>query len=181
MEKRRKGFLHGHRSSDGYVQVILTLVIVLMTGAIGYGIYLLRSQEAHIASLSAKAENLDQRLTRNEKITDELTEKLREEKVNLTVPSVQRINNVFLVGKLTVEKYLTGVKVRGVIVNSSALEHDDAKFRMAIEGKLTEFTVKKVKAGSSKGFEAEIPDVPFEKATAAEIQFISSTASYFVD
>jgi len=162
---------------SGFVQIVLTIVIVLMAVAAGYGIFLLRKQEAKIGSI----DTIEQRLKAAEASIQVLSQQIKKDKINLTIPGVQRINNDFLVTKLSVEKYLTGVKIRGAIINSTALEQNDAKFRISIGEKLTEFTVKRIKPGSSTSFVADILDIPFERATHADFDFIASSVSYFVD
>lgn len=162
---------------SGFVQIVLTIVIVLMAVAVGYGIFLLRKQEAKIARI----DSMEQRLKAAEASIQVLSQQIKKDKINLTIPGVQRINNDFLVTKLSVEKYLTGVKIRGAIINSTALEQNDAKFRITIDDKLTEFTVKRIKAGSSSPFVADILDIAFESASHANFDFIASSVSYFVD
>jgi len=170
--------MHFHSEHQGgFVQIILTIVIVLMAVAIGYGIFLLRKQEAKIVTI----DSIEQRLKATEASIQVMSQQIRKDKINLTIPGVQRINNDFLVTKLSVEKYLTGVKIRGAIINSTALEQNDAKFRITIADKLTEFTVKRIKPGSSTAFVADILDVPFDRASHADFDFIASSVSYFVD
>ncbi len=164
-------------SQRGFVQVTVIVIIVLVLSAIialGYLYY--RQQETKQATLVSDVQDLQMRMINLEKITESLGKK-----VNLTIPSVQKIDTVFLVSKLATKKYLTGVKITGIMINSSSLEHNDARFRITINNVSREFAIKKIKPGSSKKFKVDVPDVAFEKAGEAEIRSLASSVSYFVD
>jgi type II secretory pathway pseudopilin PulG len=164
-------------SEKGFIQVTVIVIIVLALSALsvlGYLYY--RQQEAKQTTLTGDVQDLQMRVIDLEKITESLGKK-----VNLTIPSVQKIDTVFLVSKLTAKKYLTGVKVSGVMINSSSLEHNDARFRITINDVSREFAISKIKPGSSKKFEVDVPDVAFENLSEAEIKSLASSVSYFVD
>jgi hypothetical protein len=164
-------------SERGFVQVTVIIIILLVLSAVialGYLYY--RQQEAKQVTLFSDVQDLQMRVINLEKITESLGKK-----VNLAIPSVQKIDTVFLVSKLSTKKYLTGVKITGLMINSSSLEHNDARFRITINNVSREFAIRKIKPGSSKKFVVEVPDVEFEKASQAEIRSLASSVSYFID
>ncbi|HDO21995.1 MAG TPA: hypothetical protein ENG86_03940 [Nitrospirae bacterium] len=67
------------------------------------------------------------------------------------------------------------------MINSSSLEQNKVRFRIKVNDVSREFTINKIKPGSSKAFSVEIPDVPFEEAREAEIKALASSVAYFID
>lgn len=164
-------------SEKGVVHVIVTILLFLVVagaGALGYFVY--HQHETKLVKLSADLQNLEMRMINVERVTDTLGKK-----VNLTNPGVQKIDTVFLISKIKVERYLTGVKIRGIMINSSSLEHNDARFRITVATVSREFSIRKISPGSSRKFVVEVPDVPVEKAVEADIKNLASSVSYFVD
>lgn len=164
-------------SEKGFIQVtVIVIIVIVLSAVIALGYLYYRQQETKQATLTSDIQDLQMRVINLEKITDSLGKK-----VNLRIPSVQKIDTVFLVSKLSIKKYLTGVKVTGIMINSSSLEHNDARFRITINEVSREFAVSKIKPGSSKKFSVDVPDVNFEEVTEAEIRSLASSVSYFVD
>ncbi|UCG78485.1 MAG: hypothetical protein JSV21_01220 [Nitrospirota bacterium] len=177
MNKRDNNPFRSSGSEKGFVQVtviVLMLLAIIAIGGLGYWYYTI--QEDRYATLSTDVDEMNLRLLTLEKVTESLGKK-----VNLTIPSVQKIDTVFLVSKLKTEAYLTGVKITGLMINSSSLEHNDARFRITIGNVSREFAINKIKPGSSRKFVVEVPDVPFEKAIEAEIKSLASSVAYFLD
>ncbi len=98
--------------------------------------------------------------------------------VDLTVPTMQEIGNGFLAAKLQVEQHLTGVKVRGLMINATALGHQNAKFKITIAGKEKEFSVNRVMIGGSTGFDVYVPDVPLNATNSARLEYVESLVQY---
>ncbi|MBI4689748.1 MAG: hypothetical protein HY754_05735 [Nitrospirae bacterium] len=175
-EIRGSNILFGKISGHGYVQIVLIFILVLMTVVIAGGIYFFRKETLRSDYLITKVQTL-------EKDVDTLVRKTTEKKrvINLTVPTIQKIDDIFMTAKLSAEPYSTGLKVTGLIINSTALGHEDAKFRVTVSNQSKEFTINSIPPGSSKKFEIFIPDVALEKATSAQLQCIESSMSYYRD
>ncbi len=165
------------RSENGAAHVIITILLCIVVAAVcalGYLVY--HQHQKQLTALSTDLQNQEMRIINIERVTDSWGKK-----INLTNPGVQKVDTVFLVSKIKVEKYLTGVKIKGLMINSSSLEHNDARFRITINTISREFAVKKISSGSSKKFTVEVPDVPIDKAVEAELKSLASSVSYFVD
>ncbi len=172
----------------GFVQVLLTVIIILLAGGIGFSIFLLKEQEKTITKLTQRIEAVEKRLPKIEKIekdTSSIMEELQKQKekglVKLTNPAVQKVDRDFMVAKLSVKPHLTGVMIKGTIINATPLPQEDIKFRITILDKSKEFSIKKLSPGGSKGFEVYVPDVPADKAQTAKIEHLESTVLYYRD
>ncbi len=175
-------------NSRGFVQILLTIVLIVLAGGIGFSIYLIKEQEKTIKTLSQRLETVEKRLPKIEKIekdTSSIMEELQKQKekglVNLTIPAVQKLDKDFMVAKLSVKPHLTGVMVKGTIINGTPLPQENIKFRLTILDKSKEFSIKKLSPGGSKAFEVYLPDVPPDKAQTARIEHLESTVLYYKD
>jgi len=99
--------------------------------------------------------------------------------VDLTIPAIQDIGDGFMAAHLSVEQHLTGVKVKGRIINSTALDHENIKFRIALAEETKEFIINRISSGNSTGFAVYIPGVPIDKTRYGTIQYIESGGVYF--
>ena len=99
----------------------------------------------------------------------------------MLVSGIQEINNTFLVAELSLEPHLTGIKVKGRIVNSSSLSHENVKFKITVSKQSQEFTLNRVSPGSSTSFEVYVPDVPIKDTRSGEIEYIESMVSYNIN
>jgi len=151
-------------NKNSSAHIALTAVLVVMAIIIAYGIFLLQGISMKVQSLEANFQKAKS-----------------EKRINLKIPSFQKIDDIFYVAKLSVESHLTGIKINGVMINSTALEQKDIKFKISINDNTTEFTVDKISAGSGKKFEVVIPNIPIEKASEAQIQCLASSMSYYID
>ncbi len=169
----------------GFIQILLTIVIVIMIGAIGFSIYLLLKQSESIKNLSQKVDAIERKLPIIEKDTGSVKEEIKKAKekmyVNLTVPAVQRIDSDFMVAKLSVSPHMTGVKISGRIINATPLPQENLKFRITVSEKSTEFNINKLKPAGSKPFEVYIADLPSDKATTARFERLESAILYYSD
>ncbi len=169
----------------GFIQILLTIVIVIMIGAIGFSIYLLLKQGESIKSLSQRVDTIERKLPNIEKDTGSMKEEIKKAKekmyVNLNIPAVQRIDNDFMVAKLSVSPHMTGVKISGRIINATSLPHEDLKFRITVSDKSTEFNINKLKPAGSKPFNVYIADLPPDKATSARFERLESAILYYSD
>jgi hypothetical protein len=98
--------------------------------------------------------------------------------VDLTNSNIQGIGNGFYVAKLSVEQHLTGVKVKGRVINSMSLIHESVEFQIKIAGQAKDFTVNRIPAGGSAIFEVYVPDVPVARTKFAVIKYNRSAVLY---
>lgn len=179
MSTKKNGFcaLYFNSSNSGSVQVALTIIILIMIVAIAGGIFFYFKEESRIDSLTAKVQTLEKDI---ETLIQETKDKKR--LFNLTVPNIQKIDNIFLAAKLSAEPYSTGLKVTGLIINSTALGQENVKFKITIGEQSKEIpAINSIPPGSSKKFEVYVPDVSIDKATSAQIQYVESSISYYKD
>lgn len=149
---------------------------------------MIKEQEKTIRALTQRIEVVEKRLPKIEKIekdTTSIMEELQKQKekglVRLDIPAVQKLDKDFMIAKLSVKPHLTGVMVKGVIINGTPLPQENIKFKITILDKSKEFSIKKLSPGGSKGFEVYIPDVPADKAQTAKIEHLESTVLYYKD
>ncbi len=162
-------------SDSGSVQTVLIIFILITLIAAGAFYYL--HERAIVNSLAAKIQSL-------EKDIEILVQKTADKKrlINLTIPNIQKIDDIFLAAKLSSETYSTGVKVTGLIINSTALGQENAKFKITIGEQSREIpAISSIPPGSSKKFEVYVPDVSIDKAASAQIQHMESSISYYRD
>lgn len=176
------------KESKGFVQILLTIIIIVLAGGVGASIYLIKKQEETTLSLQKRLEAVEKRLSKIDKLekdTTSIMEELQKQKekglVNLTIPAVQKIDKDFMVAKLSTKPHLTGVMVKGTIINGTPLPQENIKFRITILDKSKEFSIKKLSPGGSRPFEVYIPDVPPDKAQTAKIEHLESTVLYYKD
>lgn len=176
------------KDSKGFVQIVLTIIIILLAGGIGFSIFLIKEQEKTIKLLTQRIEAVEKRLPKIEKIekdTSTIMEELQKQRekglVNLTIPAVQKLDKDFMVAKLSAKPHLTGVMVKGTIINGTPLPQENLKFRITILNSSKEFSIKKLSPGGSKNFEVYVPDVPADKALTARIEHLESTVLYYKD
>jgi len=151
-------------NKNGFARIALIAVLVIMAIVIAYGIFLLQGISARVQSLETS-----------------LQKAKNERRINLKIPSVQKIDDIFQVAKLSVESHLTGIKINGAMINSTALEQRDIKFKITINDNTAEFMIDRISAGSGKKFEIIIPNIPVEKVSEAQIQCLASSVSYYID
>ncbi len=98
--------------------------------------------------------------------------------VDFSNPNLQDIGDGFMVGKLSVQQHLTGVKVKGRMVNHTALRQENIKLKITIGGYTKEFTINRISSGNSTSFEVYVPNVPIEKTQYGTIRYIESMVYY---
>lgn len=133
--------------------------------------------------LSKQQKEIDSIHEKNNKLKDGLvayfTEmESKEGAVNLTSDGLQDIGKGFTVGKIELKQHLTGVKVSGIIINSTSLNHNGATFRIKIAKSVQSFTVNEINSGASSPFSAYIPDIKIQETNFGNISYDNSTVSY---
>lgn len=133
--------------------------------------------------LSRQQKDIDTIHENNKKLKDGLlayfTEmENKEGAVNLTSDGLQDIGKGFTVGKIELKQHLTGVKVSGIVINSTSLNHSGVTFRIKIANSVQSFTVNEINSGASSPFSAYIPDIKLEETNFGNISYDNSTVSY---
>jgi hypothetical protein len=105
--------------------------------------------------------------------------KTRNISVDFTVPNAQDIGKDFKVANLSVEQHLTGVKIKGRVINATSLRHDNLKFKITIAEKEKDFWINRISSGNSTTFDVYVPDVPLDKAQYGTIEYLESTVSFY--
>ncbi|NUM80081.1 hypothetical protein HUU42_04685 [bacterium] len=98
--------------------------------------------------------------------------------IDLTSSSLQDIGDGFLVGNLSLEEHLSGILVRGRIVNSTSLTHTSVTFKIVVARQSKEFTIQRIASASSSSFEIYLPNVPVAHSNSGRIEYLSSSVSY---
>lgn len=165
-----------HSESGSAFAIVTIFLFIVLAAACTLGLLVYRQHQTKLDRLLTDQQRLEMRMMNVERITESWGKK-----VLLTNPGVQKVDTVFLVSKIKAEKYLTGIKIHALMINSSSLEHKDARFRITVNNKSREFAISKISPGSSTKFVVEIPDISLENAEEADIKTLASSVSYFVD
>ncbi len=100
--------------------------------------------------------------------------------IDLTDESFQKIDNNFSISVEGIESHLSGMKIKGKILNSSGVTHKNVELSIAVEEGYKSFTIhEEISPGWARDFEVYIPDVPPE-TRSAEISNMGSTLSFHV-
>lgn len=98
--------------------------------------------------------------------------------IDLTTSSLQDIGDGFFTSIESVNPHLTGVKVSGTMINSSSLDHFQAKFKITIGDQMQEFTIDEIPSSYSIKFKVYIPNVPKDKTSYGKIEYDESSIRY---
>jgi len=106
---------------------------------------------------------------------------LKKRIVDLSEPIFQNADERFDVGKLEVAKHLAGVRISGILLNTSSVGHKQLTMSVSVAGRTKEFTVNSIRPGYAAKFSVYVPDVKAEDARFAEFEFVRSTVSYHLE
>lgn len=99
--------------------------------------------------------------------------------INLTEKGWQELNYGLRIADISVTEHLTGVIVKGRIINTLSVNQSIIKFSMNIGSRNKIFEVTDdIKPGCSAPFEVYIPDVPIKQSNYASIKCISSYINF---
>lgn len=128
--------------------------------------------------LALQIDSLSSRLRKAE-IDLIIQEYSKEKMVDLSTSDIQDIGNGFSVCKISLEQHLSGVKIRGTIINGTSLNHTMVKFKITVSGQVQYFTVNRINAGSSGKFTVYIPDIPASDTRWGKIEYDHSTIWFY--
>jgi len=95
--------------------------------------------------------------------------------VDTSVETLQNLDGHFKVGKINVTQHLDGVKIKGIIINTSSVGHRNSEFKIELGGQERSFYVDYIGAGSQGVFNVFIPAVSPADARYATIEYQQST------
>ena len=165
---------------DKFTKLILLVIAVCLVIS-GIKIYLLEEKtKEEISKINKQQNTLIQQVNdlASYKISKEVLDAW-ENTVDLTTPNIQNIGRGFMVSKLDIRQHLTGIKLKGRIINSTALTHTNIKFKISIAEQEKEFNINKISMGCGTGFNVYIPDVPIEETRYAHIRRTGSMVSSY--
>ena len=140
------------------------------------------TRDIKIEELERKSEELERKVANLERSVRTLLDSLDWARgwgwVDLSRPTLQVIRPGYSVGQASLEQHLTGVRVRGIILNETAVAQESANFRLTIDGQHQEFFIQRLEPGSASAFEVYVPDVPLDKTRIGKFSYQGSTARY---
>ncbi len=95
--------------------------------------------------------------------------------VSLTSETVHKIDDKFSIFVDEVETHLSGINIKGKIINTSSVTYENTKFDITVAEQTKELhIIKQIKPGYGREFEFYIPNVPVEKSEYAKIKYAGS-------
>src|SRR2546428_4035207 len=168
---------------------VLVLALLLLIGTAAYA-YTLSTQllilRTQLSELGAKADKDHQDIVKLRADLDGLqarvgwNEVLAESQgsVDLTKTNFQPLEGGYGIAISGVTSHLSGVKISGQILNTQAVTHIQAKFKVKLGGQENEFTLSRIRPGYASKFSVYVPDVKAKDARFAKFEYQESTLSY---
>ena len=100
------------------------------------------------------------------------------EHVDTTVSILQAVGSDFAVSIKGIEPYLTGFRIKGMMLNKTSVDYDDVTFSIVVGKSSQEFGIQKLSAGSAKNFEVYVADVDVSDTGQAKIRFKEGNLRY---
>jgi len=130
-----------------------------------------------VSSMDGIIATLESRSELNE-LMDDLERDLKGS-VDLSTQDIQDIGHGFKVVGLSVTEHLTGVKVKGRIINATSLAHESLIFKITIGAQTKEFSISRISSGHSTGFNVYLPNVPTDRTSYGKIEYVRSFLRYY--
>ena len=154
--------------------IVQLMVIFIILGIFYYNYKITISIEEKIRSLRNDVET-----TQN--ILSDLNlsiEQIKNPEIDLTIKSFQPISDGFSISIISVDSHLTGVKVKGKILNQQSTAVTDTEFSIEIGNTSQNFEIKRINGGYAANFDVYIPDVNISYTKNAIISWLSSKVQY---
>jgi hypothetical protein len=164
-----------------FLWFVLFLAMLAAAAAGGYAVYLERQDREEIDRLSKQVAAFEPRFEKFKGAVAELSKGftgLVLDEVDLTRAGWQPIGKGFYLVDVVVAPQDKGVRVRGKIINVTAVTHEAAVFKLGIGKSTAAINVARAVPGIANPFEVTLADVPPAAATKAVIQLDSSTISF---
>jgi len=112
-------------------------------------------------------------------------EELRAERpifyIDLTHTAVQPIGEGFNIRVEGVEEHLTGIKIKGQIINGTSLDYKKVKIKISVGKAEQEFYINTISSRHGAKFDVYIPDVPVERSELATVEMVDWLVSFIPD
>jgi len=162
---------------------LMFLVMLAAAAAGGYAVYLERQDREEIEKLRKEVASFDPRFEKFKAAVGDLSKgftSLVLDEVDLTRAGWQPIGKGFYlidVGLNPLEKD-KGVRVRGKIINVTAVVHESAVFKLGVDKSTATINIPRAAPAAAVPFEVTLLDVSPAAAKKAVIQLESSTISF---
>ena len=133
-----------------------------------------------ISELQARCDNLREEISSLRNDLFDLKISTEVGSVNLFKSNLQDIGNGFQVGKFSVTPYLGGIQIKGIIINTSSVDHENAEFSIRILPQTESVTLRAIIAGSCSYFTVNMPNLSPERVRWAAFTYVSSTVKYYL-
>jgi len=100
--------------------------------------------------------------------------------IDFASSNLQEIGDGFHVGNLSLAQHLTGVKVKGRIINGTSLDHSNVAFHLTIGSQTKEFTINSIPPNTGAYFDVYVPDVPIDRTRWGRIEYQRSSITYYM-
>ncbi|MBF0548965.1 MAG: hypothetical protein HQK60_00380 [Deltaproteobacteria bacterium] len=93
--------------------------------------------------------------------------------VRLNDKDMQRIDETFLVAQLTATAQGTGIKLSGLVINSSRLDYRAVKFLVSVSSQSTEIYLGELAAGGTANFDVSLPNLSPSTTKSARVTYLT--------
>jgi hypothetical protein len=100
--------------------------------------------------------------------------------IDFTSTGLQEIGNGFYVVSLSIDQHLTGVMIKGRILNGTSLLHQQAQFNLEIAAQTKDITIDSIPPQNAALFEVYVPDVPIDQAHWGKMSYVRSLIHYYL-
>jgi hypothetical protein len=160
---------------------LMLLAMFAAAAAGGYAVYLERQDRAEIDKLRAEVAGFDPRFEKFKGAVGELSKgftSLVLEEADLTRAGWQPIGKGFYLVDVTTAPLDKGVRIRGKIINATAVLHEGLTFMFRIGKTSSTIIFPRAAPAVALPFEVTMPDVAPADAKKAFIELVSSTISF---
>ena len=162
---------------------LMFLVMLAAAAAGGYAVYLERQDREEIDKLRKEVASFDPRFEKFKAAVGDLSKgftSLVLDEVDLTRSGWQPIGKGFYLIDVAVnpQEKDKSLKVRGKIINVTAVVHESAVFKLGVDKSTAMITIPRAAPAAAIPFEASLSDVTPAAAKKAFIQLESSTISF---
>jgi hypothetical protein len=160
------------------------LALLLALGALAvcaYGIQMLHEQRAELAELRQKIADVGPAVDKFKGAVRDMGRDLASlvmDEIDLTKTGWQPIGRGFFVIDVGAERQADGLKLRGKVINTSALTHEALLFRARVGAGSATFTVPKAASGIAIPFEVVVSDVPASAPLKGFLTLETSTIAF---
>jgi len=160
---------------------LMLLAMFAAAAAGGYAVYLERQDRAEIDKLRAEVAGFDPRFEKFKGAVGDLSKgftSLVLEEADLTRAGWQPIGKGFYLVDVTTAPLDNGVRVRGKIINATAVLHEGLTFAFRIGKTSSMINIPRAVPAVALPFEVTLPEVAPADAKKAFIELVSSTISF---